>query len=260
MAIQSKTGFKFRMSEANSLIDNLPALRRYARAVNVSAIEGDKCLERLLEGVLAGDIKLTPADHGPTLSAFHELDRILRAGSTDTAPPIASTIDRRALLLVTMEEFSQKNAAFILGIPVEAMPELLLIAEEKLKSSLATDVMIIEDENLIARHIGSIMEDIGHNVVAYATTQEEAVALAQETNPNLILADIKLADGSLGTDAAEDIWGLFPDMPIIFITAYPEIFLTGDKKEPDFLIPKPFRPEYVQAVVSQALIGQKIAT
>lgn len=248
------------MSEANSLIENLPALRRYARAINVSAIEGDKCIERLLEGVLEGDIKLASADSRPILGAFHELDLLLKADRSDTSPLIASTIDRRALLLVTMEEFSHQDAAIILGIPTEAMPELLQVAEEKLKTSLATDVMIIEDEVLIARHIGSIMEDIGHNVVAYATTQKEAITLAKEANPNLILADIKLADGSLGTDAAEDIWAMFPDMPIIFITAYPEIFLTGDKKEPDFLIPKPFRPEYVQAVVSQALIGQKIAT
>jgi len=248
------------MSEANSLIENLPALRRYARAINVSAIEGDKCIERLLEGVLEGDIKLASTDSRPILGAFHELDLLLKADRSDTSPLIASTIDRRALLLVTMEEFSHQDAAIILGIPTEAMPELLQVAEEKLKTSLATDVMIIEDEVLIARHIGSIMEDIGHNVVAYATTQKEAITLAKEANPNLILADIKLADGSLGTDAAEDIWAMFPDMPIIFITAYPEIFLTGDKKEPDFLIPKPFRPEYVQAVVSQALIGQKIAT
>lgn len=248
------------MSEANSLIENLPALRRYARAINVSAIEGDKCIERLLEGVLEGDIKLASTDSRPILGAFHELDLLLKADRSDTSPLIASTIDRRALLLVTMEEFSHQDAAIILGIPTEAMPELLQVAEEKLKTSLATDVMIIEDEVLIARHIGSIMEDIGHNVVAYATTQKEATTLAKEANPNLILADIKLADGSLGTDAAEDIWAMFPDMPIIFITAYPEIFLTGDKKEPDFLIPKPFRPEYVQAVVSQALIGQKIAT
>ena len=248
------------MSEANSLIENLPALRRYARAINVSAIEGDKCIERLLEGALEGDIKLASTDSRPILGAFHELDLLLKADRSDTSPLIASTIDRRALLLVTMEEFSHQDAAIILGIPTEAMPELLQVAEEKLKTSLATDVMIIEDEVLIARHIGSIMEDIGHNVVAYATTQKEAITLAKEANPNLILADIKLADGSLGTDAAEDIWAMFPDMPIIFITAYPEIFLTGDKKEPDFLIPKPFRPEYVQAVVSQALIGQKIAT
>lgn len=248
------------MSKAHSLIDSLPALRRYARAVKVSAIEGDKCIERLLEGVLADKIKLQSSEHNPILEAFLALDDLLKPDSADLSPPIASTIDRRALLLVTMEEFSRKDAAYILEIPSEAMPELLQVAEEKLKSTLATDVMIIEDEVLIARHLGTIMEDIGHNVVAFATTQAEAVTLAQEASPQLILADIKLADGSLGTDAAEDIWAMFPDMPIIFITAYPEIFLTGDKKEPDFLIPKPFRAEYVQAVVSQALIGQKVAT
>ena len=42
-------------------------------------------------------------------------------------------------------------------------------------------------------------------------------------------------------------------MPVIFITAYPERLLTGAKPEPTFLIRKPYRPDEVKAVISQAL-------
>ena len=43
-------------------------------------------------------------------------------------------------------------------------------------------------------------------------------------------------------------------MPVIFITAYPERFLTGERPEPAFLIAKPFQPSTVSAVFSQALV------
>ena len=246
------------MKNVQSLTESLLSLRRYARAVSASAVEGDKCIEVFLESILTGTIQLATSEHGPVKEAFRELDRLLCSDDFGISRLATSTIDRRALLLVTMEEFTHEDAADILGVPASAIPELLKVAEDKLKSSLATSIMIIEDETLIARHLGSIMQEIGHDVVAYATTHDEAFAKAREKCPQLILADIKLADGSLGTDAAEDIWSMFPDLPIIFVTAYPEIFLTGDKQEPDFLIPKPFRTEYVQAVVSQALLSQAL--
>lgn len=244
------------MSNARSLIETLPALRRYARAVTSSSTDGDKCIEVLLQGVLSGSTDLTTEIRDPAVEAFRVLDGILTPDGTQIAAPPASAIDRRALLLTAMEEFSHEETAYILEIPRGSVPELLNVAEENLKTSLATKIMIIEDEVLIARHLSNIVSDLGHEVINFAATREEAITKAKENPQSLILADVKLADGSLGSDAAEDIWAMFPDMAIIFITAYPEILLTGRKKEPEFLIPKPFRPEYVQAVVSQALISQ----
>ena len=77
----------------------------------------------------------------------------------------------------------------------------------------------------------------------------EAVA---RHRPGLVLADIQLADGSSGIDAVKDILGRF-DVPVIFITAFPERLLTGERPEPTFLITKPFQPETVKAAIGQAL-------
>ena len=70
--------------------------------------------------------------------------------------------------------------------------------------------------------------------------------------PGLILADIQLADGSSGLDAVNELLRTF-EVPVIFITAYPERFLTGERPEPTYLITKPFLPETVQATIGQAL-------
>ena len=48
-------------------------------------------------------------------------------------------------------------------------------------------------------------------------------------------------------------------MPVIFITAYPERFLTGERPEPAFLIAKPFQPATVSAVISQVLFFERKA-
>jgi hypothetical protein len=49
------------------------------------------------------------------------------------------------------------------------------------------------------------------------------------------------------------------EAPVIFITAYPERFLTGERPEPAFLIPKPYQPSTVSAVISQALFFDRKA-
>ena len=49
------------------------------------------------------------------------------------------------------------------------------------------------------------------------------------------------------------------EAPVIFIIAYPERFLTGERPEPAFLIAKPFQPATVSAVASQALFFERTA-
>jgi CheY-like chemotaxis protein len=71
--------------------------------------------------------------------------------------------------------------------------------------------------------------------------------------PGLVLADIQLADGSSGLDAVADILSQSPNLPVIFITAYPERLLTGDRPEPTYLLSKPFHEDAVRAAISQAL-------
>ena len=113
-------------------------------------------------------------------------------------------------------------------------------------------VLIIEDEPIIAMDIESIVRDLGHDVTGVAVTRDEAVSLAMEDRPGLVLADIQLADDSSGIDAVKDILAKF-NVPVIFITAFPERLLTGERPEPTFLITKPFQRSTVKAAISQAL-------
>ncbi len=80
---------------------------------------------------------------------------------------------------------------------------------------------------------------MGHAITGVARSRDAAVALAGAERPDLILADIHLADKSSGIDAVNDILGAGGTIPVIFITAFPERLLTGERPEPAFLISKP---------------------
>jgi CheY-like chemotaxis protein len=142
--------------------------------------------------------------------------------------------------------------AIVLGKSEEEVRKLVDIAGREIAEQIAARVLIIEDEPLIAMDIENLVGEIGHEVVGIATTREEATAIAKKTSPGLVLADVQLADGSSGIDAVNDILKSI-NVPVIFITAYPERLLTGERAEPTFLVTKPFKPEMVKAIISQAL-------
>ena len=139
--------------------------------------------------------------------------------------------------------------------PVEA-GALIEAANSEISNQIATEVLIIEDEPLIALDLREVVEELGHSVVGIARTHQEAVSAIQEAKPGLILADIQLADGSSGLDAVNEILGEL-STPVIFITAYPERFLLGQAPEPAFLIAKPFAVDALKAVISQALFFER---
>ena len=167
-------------------------------------------------------------------------------------------LPRQAFLLSCLEGFSEEETAAILSADTDTVRKLVDEAGRELAADMATDILIIEDEPLIAMDLESLVEGLGHNVTGVARTRTEAVKLAQTKRPGLILADIQLADGSSGLDAVNDLLKSF-EVPVIFITAYPERFLTGERPEPAFLIAKPFQPANVSAVISQALFFQQSA-
>jgi CheY-like chemotaxis protein len=132
-------------------------------------------------------------------------------------------------------------------------------AGREIAEHVATDVLIIEDESLIAQDIEFIARDLGHRVIGVARTHEEALELAKRQRPGLILADIQLADGSSGLNAVNELLESF-DAPVIFITAFPERLLTGERPEPAFLISKPYKVDTVKATISQALFFERKAS
>ncbi len=252
------------MSIGQQLAPHLPYLRRYARALTGSQASGDayvvSVLEALLEDSSIFDRKL------PSRVALYKLfDAIWRSVELNNSSQLnqdSSEPHRRidaltprsrcAFLLLAMERFDENETARILGVDVAEVRHLIDDAGREIADQIATNVLIIEDEPLIAMDLEGIMEQLGHKVVGIARTHREAIALAQGQDLGLILADIQLADGSSGLEAVNELLRSVR-VPVIFITAFPERLLTGERAEPTYLITKPFQPSLVSALASQAL-------
>jgi DNA-directed RNA polymerase specialized sigma24 family protein len=243
------------MSFSATVGPELPYLRRYARALTGSQTLGDGAVRETLEALLAApqEFEAAKSPRQELYRVFHKLWHGMSnvAGEGGLVASLSMHM-RQSLLLTAIEGFSISETAAILGTSVDDVTTEIMNARQAITDSLRANVMIIEDESIIALHIQSIVEDLGHTVAGVARTRGEAVALATKTQPELVLADISLADGSSGIDAVKDILGVM-DVPVIFITAFPERLLTGERPEPTYLITKPFEPETVMATIGQAL-------
>lgn len=261
------------MSLSQMIMPHLPYLRRFARALTGDQTSGDNFAGATLEAIVTD-----PACFNMDLDARLALYKVFlkvwvpnlfdKAGNEANMDPADSatgtarsglqklasltSLSRVAFLLSAVEGFSVEQIATALGCPVAEAVDLLEEAGRELAAQIATEVLIIEDEPLIAIDIEALVESLGHKVIEVARTHREAIEAVQRKRPGLILADIQLADGSSGLDAVNDILNGF-EVPVIFITAFPERLLTGVRPEPAFLISKPFRPDMVKAVISQAL-------
>lgn len=252
------------MSLLARLAPHLPYVRRYARALTGDQTTGDNYVRVALEALAAGERQL-PTDMTPRVALYHVFHAIWSATGAqledggavegdDAAHRLMriSPRSRQAFLLTALEGFTPSEAAQILAVDPRTVERLIAEAQSDIDAELATDVLIIEDEAIISADIESLVKELGHRVTGTATTHDEAVDAVARHTPGLVLADIQLADGSSGIDAVKDILKRF-DVPVIFITAFPERLLTGERPEPTFLITKPFQPETVKAAISQAL-------
>lgn len=246
-----------------SILRHTPYLRRYARALMGSQAEGDALVQDTLENLLGAHVHLdrTVSMRTALFKALHDTWRMALNGHSIDAPrklaadqrlQKMSPEHRTVILLVLMEGCSFAEAAFILGLEEDAAQARFNAAQRSIEAQLATDVLIIEDEPIIALDLQRLAEDLGHRILGVAATHKEAVALVQGRSPGLVLADVRLADGSSGIDAVSEILQSY-DVPVVFITAYPERLLTGSRPEPAFLITKPFTDEAVKAMIGQAL-------
>ena len=251
-------------SVSDALGQCLPYLRRYARALTGSQSSGDAFAAAALEAILTDRSVLDGVDvrtgvfrvlYGIWASAgapVEEGESGLRAKAQKHLAKLTNH-SREALLLHTIEGFSFEEVGQIIGVDKEEASELVQIARREMADNVAGSVMIIEDEAIIAMDIESIVADMGHRVTGIARTRDEAVKLGKSDVPDLILADIQLADNSSGIDAVNDLMGELGIRPVIFITAFPERLLTGNKPEPAFLISKPYTVDQVISAVSQAM-------
>lgn len=256
------------MSLGQAIAPHLPYLRRYGRAISGNQQSGDALVARLLETLVA-DPGAVDIGHDLRIQLYRmvhdNFGLISQNGATegdDAVPTDVAIADarlrripslaRQALLLTAVEGFSAVEAGRIIGRDAAAVEDLIAEATDEIDRQTRARILIIEDEPIIAMDIEMIVRELGHEVVAVATTHAEAVAEAQKHQPGLVLADIQLADNSSGIEAVQEIL-IDVTVPVIFITAFPERLLTGDRPEPAFLLTKPYQPATLRAAISQVL-------
>ncbi|WP_375402917.1 response regulator [uncultured Sphingomonas sp.] len=256
------------MSLGQQLAPHLPFLRRYARALTGSQVQGDRYVRATLEAIVAAPDEF-PRDVDPRLGMYRMFQGIWNSTNYDEVEGHAepgegaeavtrarlakmTPLSRQALLLTAMEGFTPEDAGYLIEVDTAEVDVLVAEALAEIEQQTRARVLIIEDEPMIAMDIETIVRDLGHEVTGVAVTRDEAVALALDDRPGLVLADIQLADDSSGIDAVKDIL-VDLQVPVIFITAFPERLLTGERPEPTFLITKPFQRSTVKAAISQAL-------
>jgi CheY-like chemotaxis protein/DNA-directed RNA polymerase specialized sigma24 family protein len=251
------------------IASEVPYLRRFARAAVGDQSHGDGCVRQCLETLLRDPSSV--AEDGVRLAAFRILCDVLERALAAAEEPLGAggetvgdrsilarritdlePLGRRLLLLTTLEGMSLGQAAHVLRLEPARAAALLDAAKRALYEQKSTRILIIEDEPVIALDIAAIVQRNGHTIVGIATTHREAVEIARAKQPGLVLADIQLADRSSGLEAVREILGEI-SVPVVFITAYPERLLTGERPEPTFLITKPFDPDTLAVSIAQAL-------
>lgn len=250
---------------AQTIASELPYLRRYARALTGSQSSGDAYAAATLESLLV-DASVLSAAAKPKVGLFHAFHLVWASAGAPSAEHEGGLSaraqahmagltpnSREALLLRTIEGFSPEEIAAIMQTDAEEVAALIDAANREMEASVSGRVMVIEDEAIIAMDIVDIVTAVGHSVIGVARTRDAAVRMAGAERPDLILADIQLADNSSGIEAVNEILAASGEIPVIFITAFPERLLTGEKPEPAFLITKPFTEEQVRSAVSQAM-------
>jgi CheY-like chemotaxis protein len=240
--------------DRGALIRALPYARRYARALAGQQAAGDALVADALRAVLAA----APGEDDLSTDAGARTALYAAIGDLAPEPPEApaaadlSPLQRRLLLLTALEEQTLTAAAAACRLSPETAELELRLARDHLRSGAAARVLIIEDEPIIALDIQELVERCGHSVVGIASTEAEAVEIAEAERPGLVLADINLGAGGDGTSAVARILRTVTT-PVIFVTAYPERLLTGEALEPAFVITKPFDPTTLAVATYQAV-------
>jgi DNA-directed RNA polymerase specialized sigma24 family protein len=258
------------VTASQAVAQHLPYLRRYARVLTGSQQSGDAYVAATLEALIA-DPSVLETRVASRVGLYRLFTKVWNTvplhGARNTLERDAPVTERlanmtprprQAFLLVSLEGFSEEDAAEILETDVSTIRSLVEESGRELAQEIATDVLIIEDEAFIALDLEGLVESLGHQTIGIARTHSEAIELAKSKKPGLILADIQLADGSSGLDAVNELLRSL-EVPVIFITAFPERFLTGERPEPAYLIAKPYQPATVSGVISQALFFERNA-
>lgn len=242
--------------DTRHLMEQLPYLRRYARALTGTPALGDALVTRTLEWAM--DVT-GPASRENLYRRMNQLqDKDGNRPRPVSGHPVEAALngldetDRRLYLLVNLEDLPLADAAAVLGLPPENAVERLSRAREMVRSRLTATILIVEDDAIIAFDLAETVRGMGHTVCGNATTMEQALALAAEHAPTLALMDIRLAEGDNGIEVARELRRQ-RFLPVIFVTAFPDEVTKRGVEHLGPVIPKPFNREQIEQAITRAV-------
>ena len=120
------------------------------------------------------------------------------------------------------------------------------------------NILVVEDESIVSKDIQNSLKKLGYNIVGATATGEEAITLAEETKPEIVLMDIMLKGEMSGIEAAIKIKEKL-SIPIIYLTAYADESTLNKAKitEPYAYILKPFKEIDLHTSIEMALFKHK---
>lgn len=122
-----------------------------------------------------------------------------------------------------------------------------------------TRILIVEDERLTAKHLTITLEKLGYEVTGVASTGGEAVEMAKQTGPDLVLMDVMLNGEMDGIEAAGRIQS-WSRIPVVYLTAYSEASLVDRARltEPFGYLLKPIREQELRVTLEMALYKYRV--
>jgi DNA-directed RNA polymerase specialized sigma24 family protein len=181
------------MLKSHAVAQHVPYLRRYARALTGSQNSGDSYVAAVLEA-LVKEPGVIDVVENPRVALFrlfsaiwnsvavnNTTDRIVNLRAPDRHLGQISAMPRQAFLLVSIEAFSEQDAATILNVDRQTLQNLVEESGRELAAQIASDIPIIEDEVLIALDLEHLVESLGHRSIGIARTRSEAIALSKAT-------------------------------------------------------------------------------
>jgi DNA-directed RNA polymerase specialized sigma24 family protein len=170
------------MSKSDVIVPHLPYLRRYARALTGSQTSGDAYVAATLEAIVKEPDLLGTSQPARvtlyrlfstiwnSLSVNDGAEQVMQQVAAERHLNRITAKPRQAFLLISVEGFSEEHASRILDVDITVLRKLVEDAGRELAAQIATDVLIIEDEALIALDLEALVENLGHKVVGVAWT------------------------------------------------------------------------------------------
>jgi DNA-binding LytR/AlgR family response regulator len=117
-----------------------------------------------------------------------------------------------------------------------------------------TNILIVEDESIVAKDIQHSLKKLGYTVVGMCSNGEDAIKTAEEMSPDLVLMDIMLKGDMSGIEAADQIRQRM-NIPVIYLTAYADESTLNKAKvtEPYGYIIKPFKEIDLHTAIEMAI-------